>query len=696
VVVQRVVPFAESTRFSAEAAVAAWLSAGRGRWALFLPAFMACGVVLYFSLTSEPPLWTAASVVLGAAAASLAARRSAAARATWLCLAFAAAGFASASIATYLAPPWDSLPRKAAVLRGRVAQVDALPAGRRVTFVAASLDGGLKLNRMVRLRLRDTDQAALGPGDVAQVRALLRAPAPPDYPGGWDTQRDAYFSSMGAYGFALGQTQVIEQAHAGAWRTVRERAAANIMAVLPGERGAIAATLLTGLGTAIPADDRAAFAASGLAHLLAVAGLHIGIVMGLVFAMTRTALAAVEHAALHWPTRQIASLTAFGAGAVYMMLTGAHVPILRSFVMAALVTVAVMTGRRAIGMRALALAALGLMLMAPNEVMGVSFQMSFAAVLALVAGWEALRPFLAGFALGRWWRTPVLYVGGLAATSALAGTASLPFAAYHFGTETLWYVPANMLAVPVTALWVMPCGIAALVLMPFGQAAMALVPMAWGIGCLLALARGVAAWPGAVMPVPQLPPSVPLLFAAGLLWLCLLRTKLRLAGIAAILAACALPFLHTPPDLFVSQDGRVLAARVGGKVLVEARPGASAFERAAPARIWGVSAYRAFPAAGDAAGGAVHCTAQHCSWIAGAGAIVLARVPGDPCAGADIAIAGIFLRDCGAPVIIDREAAAADGAALVTGTEVVTDRSGRGDRPWVLTTAPALPAARTE
>jgi competence protein ComEC len=492
----------------------------------------------------------------------------------------------------------------------------------------------------------------------------------------------------------LGPARVVQAASGRPLQSLREAIAARIMALLPGERGAIAATLLTGLGTAIPPDDRAAFAASGLAHLLAVAGLHIGVVMALLFGLARWSLAASEYASLHWPTRRIAAVAALAGGAGYLLLTGAHVPILRSFAMAAVVTLAVLTGRRAISLRALAAAALALIAVAPWDVMGVSFQMSFTSVLALVAAWEALRPGLARFAPGRWWRGPVLYGGGLALTSAVAGTASLPIAAYHFGNATLWYVPANMLAVPLTAFWVLPWGLVALLLMPFGAAWLALAPMGWGIGGLLVLARGVAAWPGAIAPMPQLPPQALLLMAAGLVWLCIWRTRLRLAGLACIAAGIALPFAVRAPDALVSADARVVASRIGGQVYVEVRGGASPFEAEAPGRVWGVAKALAFPAGAE--GGAVACDAQACRWSIGARRVMLARSVDAACRGADMALAGFVLRGCGADVVIDRRAVAQDGATLLYGDHVVTDRDMRGDRPWVIRSGPALPAAKTE
>jgi competence protein ComEC len=427
-----------------------FLTEQRGRFVLFLPVFMGAGILAYFGRTTEPSLVASTAIVALLAGGAACAWRLVYVRALLLCAAFAAAGFTLPGLSAARAPAWIALPRHGVEVAGRIAQIDVLPSGRRITLIAPALDGGPVLARALRLRLRTADPADLAPGDEVRVRCLLQPPAPPDYPGGWDTQREAFFSGLGGYGFAIGPVQLVRHASGNALTQMREAIAHRIMKDLPGAPGAIASTLLTGIGTAIPPDDRTAFEASGLAHLLAVAGLHIGIVMGLVFFATRFGLAAWEHAALAWPTRKVAAVAALLAGLLYLTITGAHVPILRSFGMAALVTLGALTGRRAISLRGLALAALVVMVISPDAIVGVSFQMSFSAVLCLIAGYELARPALLRLGEGPW-RRPALYIAGLVLSSLLAGTASAPFAAYHFGRASLYYVPANMLAVPLTA-----------------------------------------------------------------------------------------------------------------------------------------------------------------------------------------------------------------------------------------------------
>ena len=465
------------------AAFGAWVEAERGRFAPWLAAAMIAGAGSYFALRAEPQGWIGGAAVLGASALCAVTWRSLARGAGLLVLA-AALGFAAGPVASWRALPVVDLPSRAVVLTAAVRGVDALPDGRRLVLRDVRLaPGEPALARIVRVRAKRGDATPVVAGDRIEVRALLRAPAPPAYPGAWDLQRDEFFAGVAGGGTALGPVRVMEHAAPSglaSWaQALRDGVAGRAMAALPGSRGAVAATLLTGSTAAIPLEDRAAFRDSGLAHLLAVAGLHIGIVMGLVMGATRLGLAAWPHAALHWPTKPIAAGAALVVGAGYLVLAGAHVPTTRSFAMASLVTLGIVVGRRALSLRGLSLAAAVLVLWAPQEVVGVSFQMSFAAVMALIAGYEALRPVFARLHGGGWQRVAGHGLA-LVVTSLLAGTASAPYGAYHFGHVQLYFIFANAVAVPLTAFWVMPLGIVALLLMPFGLDHLAFVPMGWG------------------------------------------------------------------------------------------------------------------------------------------------------------------------------------------------------------------------
>jgi competence protein ComEC len=671
------------------------LHAQHGRYVLWLPVFMGSGTLGYFALRTEPPVWAGLAVFLPAALGATLARPWPVLRALLLVLSAASLGFASAQLATLRALPVEKLPSKSVWLTGTVLGVETLPVGSRVLLGEVRLDGADgKLARSLRIRLREGDPPASA-GDTLRLRALLRAPSPPAYPGGWDLQRDAFFSGLGGYGFALGHSQVVATGTPSGFsrqvQALRDAIARRIEAALPPDRAGIAATLLTGNAAAIPEGDHQAFRDSGLAHLLAVAGLHIGIVMGLIMGLVRTSLAASERAALFWPIKEIAAVCALVAGGCYMLLTGMHVPIMRSFAMACLFTLGVLLGRRAISVRGLALAATALMLFQPAQVPGVSFQMSFSAVLALIAGYEALRPHLHSlYGRGGAGRRFLVHATGLALTSLLAGVASAPFGAYHFGRIQLYFIPSNMLAVPLTAFWVMPAGLIALALMPFHMEWLALTPMGWGIAGIVWIARTCSSWPDATLPAPPIPDWGMLVLSLGMAWLGLWRGRVRLAGVALIALGLVSPAFLRLPDILVSADARLIALRTPARIYVQAGPGAAAFTLDSWTQFFALPE-AAMPDTGTAGDGAVVCTAAICllHGVRG-GTALLARktVPPEACAGPDALVSAEPARHrCPDLPLVDRFTVWRQGSTAIwldPGTvRIVTDRGVRGDRPWV-------------
>jgi competence protein ComEC len=609
---------------------------------------------------------------------------------------------------------------------GTIRAVEALPEGRRITILPAWIDGAPEpLRRSVRIRLQKKDDGDLGSGDSVRIRALIRPPALPSYPGGWDLQRDAFYSGLGASGYALAKAERTTQAvPSGPMRFVqwlREVIARRVVAVIPGAAGAVSVTLLTGSSMAIPEADHAAFRDSGLAHLLAVAGLHIGIVMGFALAISRFGFTLSERASLFWPTKKLSAICALTIGGAYMVLTGMHVPIIRSFAMACLLTIAILADRRPVSVRGLALAATALMVISPQDVPNVSFQMSFSAVLALIAGYEALRPWLRRLHGISWHRRFASHLVALALTSALAGSASAPYGAYHFGHVQVYFVLANMIAVPLTALWVMPAGLIALLLMPLHLEPLALVPMGWGAQAVVWVARATSALPDATIIVPHIPAWGLCVFSAGLAWLGLWKTRRRLLGVVVMLIGLASPVLDHPPDLLVSDDGRLIAVRTAQGAFLQQTQGGSKFVRDAWAQYWAIGTFQSMPIesglppgssgapmpAGVATGSldltpgerpagdgseAIRCKKDACllrPYPDRPGAM-LARGAQHPdfCAQISVTVSaeparGLCPRPW--PQLVDRFTVWRNGSAAIwlepDGARVVTDRAERGDRP---------------
>ncbi|NHN84990.1 DUF4131 domain-containing protein [Acetobacter musti] len=756
----------------------------RHRLPLWLPVGLAAGVLAWFQPRYEPSPWLALAGLILSLPILIAGWWRLSGRLAGSALLCVSLGFLAAWTEGHRAPPMPELPRRAVVLTGYVLSVEQLPSraegdpgSRRVTLSGVRfmtwLDAGMApLRRDLKIRLRDDDGLVFGPGDRLRIRALLSPPPFPVMPGARDLQREAWFGGLAGTGRALGAAAFApaddglatasglssgpDEAGRHAephtpdaddettrrntptdhWpvERLRESIAARIMSVLPGTDGAIGATLLVGQSGAIPAPDRDAFAASGLSHLLAVAGLHLGIVVGLVVAVTRYGLVSVEWIALRWPCKEIAAIAGLLGGAVYVVMTGLHLPALRSLVMAALVVLALVTGRRAASMRGLAVAATLLLLTGPSVLLDVPFQMSFAAVMALIVGYEVLRlPLMRLHGEGRLSRRFLVHVLMLALTSLLAGTATLPVSMAHFGEIQPFFVVANLMAVPLTALWVMPAGLAGVLLVPFHLEALAFVPMGWGIHAIVWSAREVASWPAARIAVPMTPGPGLALFLFGLCWLCLWTRRWRLLGLAPMLAGFVSPFIMPLPDLVVAPDGGLVAVRDGEQLLLAGHSRDAWFERDALAQAFarpladlpvngvqadGMQTGEEQDAGSETKDGEISCGEDGVKGvcvISRAGRSVLLRaedrsdgndlIPDSVCAGMDLFVTVTpARRSCAGVRTVDRFTVWREGAQAVwlrrDGIRVLSDRAWSGERLWVMRPGghgiPNLPLAQEE
>jgi competence protein ComEC len=417
------------------------------------------------------------------------------------------------------------------------------------------------------------------PGERVAVTAWLSPPAGPVEPGGYDFRRHAWFQGLGAVGYARSPLVRIEPAGGGgpALRlfALRMEIADWLRRALPGREGAFAAAIVVGDRSGLDRPALDALRASNLAHLLAISGLHMGLLTGTVFGAIRLFLALIPPLALRLPAKKIAAAAALAAGLAYLLLSGAAVATERAFIMAAVILGAVLLDLRAITLRAVALAAILVLAIRPETLTGPGFQMSFAATTALVAAFAGLRDWgMRRAEAGRAYRLPAWArgVAAVAISSAVAGAATAPIAAAHFNQIAQYGLLANLASVPVMGLVVMPALLLALMLWPLGLAGPALAVAGLGIGWILGVAETVAGWPAATRPIVKPPGEVLPLLAFGLLFALLWRGRARLAGLGLGLVALVLWQGAARPDLLVSADGKLLGAMTeAGRALDRAR-----------------------------------------------------------------------------------------------------------------------------
>ncbi len=551
------------------------LEVGAGRLLPWFAVAYGTGIVLYFAAEREPATWAALVLVAFAVAIAFAARRSRPGFPVALAFAAAAAGFAVATLHTaWVAHPVLRRSAWSVTVSGFVEAREERDRNDRIVVRTHTIEG--RRLDLPPQRVRVTLRAGTAPavGSFVAFRANLLPPLAPLRPGGYDFARDMYLSGIGASGYVLGEIKTeAPPVKAGEWlrytaavEGMRDAIDKRIRAVIPGDEGAIASALITGKRGAVTPAVKDAFYVSSLAHVLAIAGFHMAVMTGLVFFFVRGGLALIPSLARRRPIKKWAAAAALAAATFYLVLSGAGVATQRAFIMVAVVLLGVMLDRPALTFRTLTFAALAVLTLAPQALLTPSFQLSFAATLALIAAyqyglrWHAKADTAFGARMALWGGREF---AAIAFTSLVAGLATTPYAAYNFYRLAPYGVLANLLAMPVVSAWIMPMGILGVLTLPLGFDDVFWRLMGEGIEWIIAVVLWVAHLPGAVGRIHAFGVGPLLLNSAGLLLLCLLRTPLRLGGALPAVAAILWAVTTPRPDLLVSPDGQTAALRGG-------------------------------------------------------------------------------------------------------------------------------------
>jgi competence protein ComEC len=561
---------AQANRLGRLAAQWALAEVAPGRLMPWLAIAFGFGIVIYFTADHEPVWWAALGAAIAGTTIAVLSRRHAVAFPLTLGAAAIAADFATATLqSAQLAHPILQYPVSSLSLTGFVEIREERERSDRITVRVEHIEGRRLEEAPQRVRVAVRKDTAPLVGSFVAFKAHLSPPLAPLRPGGYDFARDMYFQRIGASGYALGKIK-IEQTPAkpGLWLryasildSLRDVMDKRIRAELPGDRGSIASALITGKRDAITTPVNDAMYISSLAHVLSISDYHMAVVSGIVFFFIRAMLALVPSLATRRPIKKWAAGGALAAAAFYLVLSGSEVATQRSFIMIAIVLIGIMVDRPTLTFCTITVAALLVLLLAPESVAQPSFQMSFAATLALIAGYQHGLPSMPTRRSVHASRCGAGVIVGLILASFVAGLATTPYAAYHFHRVAPYGVIANLLAMPVVSAEVMPLGILGVLAMPFGFDAICWRLMGDDIDWMITVVLWVANLPGAVGRIQAFGTGPLLLGTAALLLLCLLRTPLRWSGALLAVVASLWAVLTPRPDVLVSGEGQAAAIR---------------------------------------------------------------------------------------------------------------------------------------
>ncbi|MER9529646.1 ComEC family competence protein [Mesorhizobium sp. M0309] len=563
-------------------AVAANTELDRGVAFLLVPVFLAAGVIIYFSLAGEPGFAQPIAIVVLATCCAVATRSRP--RTHLFCMAamLCALGVVAAKVETWRAGTQMLGSEIQTRLTGRVVSLEQMESGRiRLTLdvVSTAYPELRYAPERVRLSAR-TVPADMTAGSLITGYARLLPPTGPVRPESYDFSFDSYFTGIGGSGFFLGNPKTIATQGpppltarlSSAIESARENIADHIRGKIGGAEGEIAAALIVGVRAGIPDEVNEAMRRTGIYHIISISGLHMALVAGTIMALLRGAFALFPDFSSRRPVKKYAAVAALVSIAAYLVISGVVVAAERSFIMLAVMLVAVLFDRAALTMRNLAISAIAVILVSPHEVVGPSFQMSFAATAALVgayAGWADYRadkvrtPLAKRSFVGFLSRKFALAMGGLAMTSIIAGSATLLFAIWHFQRVSPLSLIANLAVMPIVSLIVMPFAVLSALAMPFGADGPLLYVMGKGLMAMIA----ISAWISERSPVDAVGlisiRSV-LLVTVALVIATMATTWLRLAAVPFALAGLLTVPQVLTPDVLISEDAHLVAMPIGG------------------------------------------------------------------------------------------------------------------------------------
>ncbi|MGM0421680.1 MAG: ComEC/Rec2 family competence protein [Pseudomonadota bacterium] len=671
------------------------------RWILWCPVLVAFGIGWYFSLSFEPSvyigiLFTVLSFICLVLAYGAEVWRIIFTGVFCVAIGFTAAGFRTINAGT----PMIADEIGPAKVIGTVRLVEKEQSGGKILLQDTEIEDISLADTPRHVRIKLAEKFGMPePGAKISILAVLLPPSPPVAPYSYDFQRHMFFQGIGATGYAIADFKTLQPArNRASAENLRESLKKRILATEGStEAKAILTALLTGERRLIPEDTWEDIRSSGIAHLLAISGLHIGLVAGFVFFFSRAILALSSWATLYLPIKKISALMAFASILGYCWLVGAPIPAQRAVFMTGIVLFAILIDRVAISLRLAGFAAIFVLLIAPESLFTPSFQMSFAAVVCLIAFYEVFRSRYAAvlYAYG-WQRKIAVYLLATFVTTIVASIATAPFALYHFQRVALLPgVLANMIAVPLTAFVIMPASLIAVFMMPFNLESGFLGIALWGIDIVLDTAHSTANMPGAVMLAPLWPQIALIFIVLGGLWASIWQGSLRWGGVPLIVLGLFLAGQGQLPDILISHEGKQIALHDGQGQLAFSDSRAERFTRSIWQSEYGGKERLYWPDRGRLEGYPLRCDDWGCIYRVDKSP-VFAFIK-DPMAGyqdcsrAELVIAPQIYElpgNCQKARTITRPDLKQSGAHAIyfesEGYRIVTTNELRGKRPWAI------------
>lgn len=544
--------------------------AEKERWFSWISVLFGMGIGLYFGLSAEPSLWWTLGIIEIFILIVILYRKSEEKLLFLSIPAIVLAGFTYIQLdAAYIAKTPRLEGEEAIYVQGRISNVDYNSKQRqRITLEKMQNFAGEEIKGSYKITLMPyAAEKTFQVGECVELAAKVMPPYPTTMVGGYQFDRKTFFDKINGTGYSLSRVFVIPCGKSqitgeSVIEKIRNKIVKRIESVLPQDEAGIASALIAGVRNGISQRVTNNYRDSGLAHFLSISGLHMSMLAGFMFLLVRYVVVLMPSLALRYDSKKIAAVFAVVMSFVYLLISGYSVPTQRAFLMTLIFLIGVMISRRSISMRTISWAALCVLMVSPVALITPSFQMSFAAVVALIAFYESCRSYVQIKVRDKnIFKIVLVYLFGIVVSDFIASIATLPYSIYHFNRVAVYTSLGNLLAGPIIGLWIMPFVLISMLLMPLGLDYVPLKILGYGIHWVNEITAYVSALPHAGVPVMSMPMWGLIAITLGGLWLCLWQRKWRHFGWIGIMIGSLSLCLTQTPDVLIDSSGKAIAVK---------------------------------------------------------------------------------------------------------------------------------------
>lgn len=544
--------------------------AEKERWFSWISVLFGMGIGLYFGLSAEPSLWWTLGIIEIFILIVILYRKSEEKLLFLSIPAIVLAGFTYIQLdAAYVAKTPRLEGEEAIYVQGRISNVDYNSKQRqRITLEKMQNFAGEEIKGSYKITLMPyAAEKTFQVGECVELAAKVMPPYPTTMVGGYQFDRKTFFDKINGTGYSLSRVFVIPCGKSqitgeSVIEKIRNKIVKRIESVLPQDEAGIASALIAGVRNGISQRVTNNYRDSGLAHFLSISGLHMSMLAGFMFLLVRYVVVLMPSLALRYDSKKIAAVFAVVMSFVYLLISGYSVPTQRAFLMTLIFLIGVMISRRSISMRTISWAALCVLMVSPVALITPSFQMSFAAVVALIAFYESCRSYVQIKVRDKnIFKIVLVYLFGIVVSDFIASIATLPYSIYHFNRVAVYTSLGNLLAGPIIGLWIMPFVLISMLLMPLGLDYVPLKILGYGIHWVNEITAYVSALPHAGVPVMSMPMWGLIAITLGGLWLCLWQRKWRHFGWIGIMIGSLSLCLTQTPDVLIDSSGKAIAVK---------------------------------------------------------------------------------------------------------------------------------------